>query len=276
MKSGNIQQYSHLSEFTTVKEFNKSNRDFIVKYGDNFTKGERIAFDQITRYSVKIIGVCNARICKLVAATHNGNNGISRSTFERMLRKAKQYKIITVQPTTRKKGGSSHNVYIFHRFDRATEGKMTEQVEPKCPEVTTVSDPIPPSKTTIIENYKKNILQDLRPITLETLDYTYTPSHVPQVFTKIVRPFFNKAKKICELWDRALIAYRKMRFDDPIEQYLPTIIQAFKETVYRYKQGKIKTDFTPYYYSVLAAMLIVEKRKIVATTNRRFHNWLRS
>ena len=72
--------------------------------------------------------------------------------------------------------------------------------------------------------------------------------------------------EICGLWQRASIAFREVKFSNGhlIEDYLPTIIQAFKETVFRYKQRKIKTSFRQYYYGVLRGMLTVEKRKMVA------------
>jgi hypothetical protein len=263
MKSGHIQQYTHLSEFKTVKEFNETVKAILLTYRERFTKGERIALEQLTRFCVKHIGVCNARISKLVEATHQDYQGISRSTFERMIRKAKQLGFLSVHHTIRTKGGLSHNVYVFHRFDGAHKEKLTDRPERKNPVRATAQRENTATKTTLLEKKpKKN--QDLRSIPIEQLDYTFVPSHVPTQFTKTVKPFFNQAKQICKLWDRALIAYRSMRFDEPIEWLLPIITKAFKETVYRFKQKKIKTEFNAYFYGTLSGLLVVEKRKLVA------------
>jgi hypothetical protein len=118
-------------------------------------------------------------------------------------------------------------------------------------------------ETKKLEN--KNIKEkNLRSISLEQLDYTYVPSYVPTEFTRTVRPFFDRAKEICQLWDRAIMAYRTMKFHEPIERFLPTVIKAFKETVYKYKQRRLQKGFIPYYYGTLAAMLVVEKRRMGA------------
>lgn len=271
MKSGNIKQYAHLSEFTTVEQFNESNQRFLEKYEGKFTKGERLAFDVLTRFSVKEIGICNARVCKLVQAAQSQKGGISRSTFERMLRKAKQLGIITIYNTIREQGGYSHNVYVFHRFDRTDRHKLTDRQTPKNEAPPTIQSPKKPQETINLEN--KKITEIHRPIHLESLDYTFVPSYVPDQFTRNVKPFFSTAKKICELWDRALIAYRSMKFYEPIEEFLPTIIKAFKETVYKWKRKKIEKSFITYYYGTVAGMLAVEKRKQVASQNS-FYDWL--
>lgn len=263
MKSGHIQQYAHLSEFKTINEFNETVKAIRFTYKEKFTKSELIALEQLTRFCVKHIGVSNARISKLVEATHKEYQGISRSTFERMIRKAKQIGFLSVHQTMRTKGGLSHNVYVFRRFDGAPEEKLTERNERQNPVLATAQPEITATKTTVVENKPKKI-QVLRSIPIEQLDYTYVPSHVPTQFTKAVKPFFSQAKQICSLWDRALIAYRSMRFDEPIEWLLPIITKAFKETVYRFKQKKVKTEFNAYFYGTLSGLLVVEKRKLVA------------
>ncbi len=148
---------------------------------------------------------------------------------------------------------------------------MTERTTEKTPEISSAEPTKIATETKEFENKIKN--QKLRPITLESLDYTFVPSYVPTEFTKTVRPFFDRAKEICALWDRTLIAYRSMNFDKPIEPFLPTIIKAFKETVYQWKRRKIKTGFTPYYYGTIAGMLVAEKRRIVAEL-KGFCSWI--
>ncbi|QOY35298.1 hypothetical protein AWH56_021815 [Anaerobacillus isosaccharinicus] len=273
MKPGNINQYAYLSEFKTVQDFNETIKQVVATYGDQFTKSEKIAFLQLTRYSVKKIGICNARICKLVEATQDKKGGISRSTFERMLRKAKQLGILSIHHTTREKGGFSHSVYVFHRFDGANSEKLTERKQPIVAAITTGQAPVPTTETSSIKN---KIIKDqlLRPSSLETLDYTYTPSSVPEAFVKTVKPFFSRAKQICQLWDRTMIAYRTQKFDETIDMLLPTIIKAFKETVYKYKSKKIKTSFNQYYYGTVVGMLAVEKRRVVAQMYPERWGWL--
>lgn len=274
MKSGHIQQFAHLKQFKSVEQFNKTIDHVIATYGNQFTRSELLAFKILTRFSVKQVGVCNARICKLVEASQSEKGGVSRSTFERMLRKAKQLGILSIHHTIRKKGGFSHSVYVFHHFDGAPEEKLTERALPeKAVESTTETDKIP-HETPIHKNKQKR-RKDLRPISIEELDYTYVPGYVPEQWTKAVKPFFSRAVEICKLWDRALIAYRSRKLDSPIENYLPMIVKAFKQTVFQYKRGKIQTCFQQYFYGTITTMLAVEARREYARQNQQRWSWLR-
>lgn len=269
MKSGHINQFAHLSRFKTVHEFNKTMKRFIETYSSEFTKSQKLAFKTLTQYSIKIIGVCNARICQLVKATHKHNEGgISRSTFERMLQKAKKLGILSIISTTRQKGGTSHNVYIFQPFDGASTKQLTEREIPQQTQTAVAVEPhqkTPEAVNEFESNTKeknKKTIQELRPKIQEELDYTYVPSYVPEPFIKTVKPFFTRAKEICQLWDRALIAYKSQKFHEPIKRFLPLIIKGFKETVYKYKQNRIKTSFVQYYYGTVCRMLADEARRI--------------
>lgn len=267
LTSGNIKKFAHLSEFTTVEQFNRSIQRALHVHGDSFTKGEKIAFKWLTRFSIKIIGVCNARICILVQACQQTSGGISRSTFQRMLTKAKSLGIISIIPTVRKKGGQSHNVYVFHPFDKANDTQLTKRKNGKNP-LTRVDKGHKNTKETTLYKTNKIIYKKRRNdnIYITKLDETYVPSYVPIQFVQAVKPFFPKATKICKLWDRARIAFRASRFSPltSMESFLPQIIQTFKQTIYQYKRNRIRTTFIQYYYGAMAVMFSVEKRKIVA------------
>jgi uncharacterized protein YoxC len=263
MKSGNIQQFAHLSQFKSVKEFNESTRRALQLYNHHFTKGEKKGLLTLIQYSAKIPGVCNARICQLVQATHKGQEGISRTTFERLLRKGKSLGLFSVHRTTRsKKGGTSHNVFVFHRFDVADPQQLKERQTAQ--KQATPSGQVTKNATeTKVHKTNKNIKdQNLRKETLDSLDFTFVPPYVPTAFVKAVKPFFKQARDICTFWDRAVMAYRPIGFTESIETFLPMIIQAFKHTVYRYKQNRIKTSFIQYYYGTVAALLEAEKLRI--------------
>ncbi|GAE28086.1 hypothetical protein JCM9140_4279 [Halalkalibacter wakoensis JCM 9140] len=131
MQAGHISHFASLSPFKSVKQFNDSTKKALELHGDHFTKGEHIALLKLIQFSVKLRGVAYAKISTLVQSTHNDNNGISRSTFERMLQKGKTLGLFTIHGTTRKKGGDSHNVYIFTRFDAPVQQKLTDRQTPK-------------------------------------------------------------------------------------------------------------------------------------------------
>lgn len=93
MQSGNIEQYKRLTQFRDLKSFNNHFEQWMTDLKDKFTKSETIALKRLVRFSASIPGVCYAKIQTMVAATHKLSEmgGISRSSFERMVRKAKHF-----------------------------------------------------------------------------------------------------------------------------------------------------------------------------------------
>ncbi|ARK29841.1 hypothetical protein [Halalkalibacter krulwichiae] len=270
MKSGRIEQFSHLSEFRTVKEFNQSIAVTLDIHGHHFTKGELIAFTHLTRFSVKVIGVCNARICKLVQACQTTKGGISRSTFERMLRKARNLGILSNHRTKREKGGYSHSVYVFHHFDTSNTQQLKQQHMDEKPDHTWAKPRKFQAETNYIKTktlHNKDLRKrPLKELSLNELDSSFTPTYIPKKFVKAVKPFFNRTTEICKLWNQTQIAYRCARFPSqtPITSLHDVIVKALKVTVYQYKKCKIKTSFHQYYYGTLYNLFTYEKRKVCA------------
>ncbi len=116
--SSEIEQFQKYSQFSNLEEFNSHMEKWCEKYKREFTKGELIGFMWLARFAAKVPGVANAKIGTVLKAIHEEyrGNGISRSTFKRMLGKAKKLGILTVYETSRKDGSQSSNLYVFNRF----------------------------------------------------------------------------------------------------------------------------------------------------------------
>lgn len=122
-------KYDLLSKFNTVDEFNNHFEQAMLFYKDKFTKSEYEALNKLRKFAfseknINTVGVAWCRAQKVVAATHKENMfGISRSSFDRMLRKAKKLNLIKVINQYRKKDKyQKHNVYVFNRFEELTPG----------------------------------------------------------------------------------------------------------------------------------------------------------
>ncbi|MDV2684394.1 hypothetical protein RYX56_08425 [Alkalihalophilus lindianensis] len=274
MQSGRIDQFTHLSSFSSTEEFNKAITVHFKQHFHLFTKGEVIALKRLIRYSVKHNGVCNARVAKMVEATHESEKGISRSTFERMLRKARQLKIIEVHHTVRKSGGFSHCVYVFLPPAVANETQLTEREEAEKPD--------PPSVE--FHNSTPKAIKKHKAIN-QVQDHSHTstaapsidddlPPYIPERFKHVTSSFSHLAPKFTErLWYSALSAYKQTGQTDPIEDSLPLMIQAFKVTIAKYKTNQIETSIFQYFYGTFLAMLAAEDRKRAAE-RLGFPSWL--
>jgi hypothetical protein len=130
-KSGNINNFKHLSQFSNIKDFNNHFEQWMLDVKKEFTKSELVALKRLVRFSAKVYGVCNAKIGTLTKATHELDGaGISRITFKRMVIKAKQFGLLTVHETERKNGSKSSNIYVFNSYSTGSEpsevGKLNQ------------------------------------------------------------------------------------------------------------------------------------------------------
>ncbi|WP_228307311.1 hypothetical protein [Priestia sp. J2] len=248
MKSGNIEQFVHLSKFIDKDEFNNHIEQWMVDFKAQFTKGELIGLKRLIRYSCKYAGISNAKIQTLVSATHNKEIGISRSTFERMLRKAKQYGILTVHNTF---CGSNqrHNVYVFNRYQETKEIKS----EVSANEVPETID-VPNQETSQVKT--NNILID-----------TYKDNVIPNVpirFQNLVKSYYSP-KVVLELWKCVKNSTRYLTYMNNLEK-VNLAIKAFKQCIVNIKLGyKIRNIFG-YYFRILNGFLDTEYMKIICSS----------
>ncbi|MFC4619035.1 hypothetical protein ACFO4N_09955 [Camelliibacillus cellulosilyticus] len=273
MLPGNIERFRSYSQFRSLDEFNQTMAKYMEIYSEAFTKGERKALYYLTHFCAKIPGVSNIRLCKLIAYV-NQKEPLSRSTVERMLRKSVRLGILTLYHTVRRDGGYSHNVYVFNRLDGAVNKQLTDGENCKNAVHTMHDNPAATTETiNLIKTNQKSICKN---VSLEDLDASFCPEHIPQDFIQAAKPFFG-ADDIFQLWGIALNCYHRFNFVHPIEFYMGTVISAFKQTVFQCKKGKIKKTFSAYFYGTLCGMLHVNaRREVMNKPNSPFPlpNWL--
>ncbi|MFS0637296.1 hypothetical protein AB1K84_15460 [Mesobacillus foraminis] len=242
MQSGSIENYIHLSNFKDIKDFNNNIEQWMLDVKANFTKSEIVALKRLIRFSAKVAGVCNAKIGTLVSATHKNGVGISRSTFKRMVIKAKEFGLLQVYETERKNGSQSANVYVFNRFE-SSSAACSEPPE---------NEKLNHHKTSNLSK-TNNHLKDLRNSDIkfstipETLDASFVSARVPRDFVNLVKYFFDDAWKIEEYWKLATISAFK---NNVTENLLETAIQAFKTLVRKIKFSKV-TNIYGFYWGIL-------------------------
>ncbi|WP_259343656.1 hypothetical protein [Oceanobacillus picturae] len=243
MLSGNINNFCNLSKFTNIQDFNNNIEQWMLDIKDRFTKAELVALKRLVRFSAKITGVCNAKIGTIVSATHEKDGaGISRSTFKRMVTKAKNLGIITVYATVRKNGSKSSNVYAFNRFCSQSEPSKSAKLNP--PQTSNLC------KTSNIKDVnKRNRDFPTRQNTKlnNTLDASYTSERVPKKFTNYVKSFFNDAKQIEEFWKLVTISASKNKI---VDEVIEEAIIAFKTLIRKIKFSSVQNKYG-FFYGVL-------------------------
>ncbi|MDR7079563.1 N-acetylglutamate synthase-like GNAT family acetyltransferase [Neobacillus niacini] len=238
IKSGNTREFKQFSQFSSLQEFNHHMEMWLVEHKHDFTKGEIVGLKRLVRFAAKIPGVCNAKIGTLLKSIHDQyhDNGISRSTFKRMILKAKGFGIITVFETERKNGSQSSNLYQFNRFpsnELPKEEKMNHQNET--------------NNLIKTNNHKINKRCEEPSI----LDYTYVSSRVPQPFIDLVKCFFSDAKTIEEFWQMVQISAFRFECTTDTEDILDISIQAFRQLIRKIKKTNLVKNPIAYFYGIL-------------------------
>lgn len=238
LRSGNVKGFEQFSQFSSLKEFNSHFEMWLLEHKKDFSKGELIGLKRLVRFAAKIPGVCNAKIGTILKAINEEyhDNGISRSTFKRMILKAKEIGILTTHETERKNGSQSSNLYVFNRFP--------SNEPPKEEKLNHLNKTINPSKT---NNHKIKKRTEAPP----ELDHTFVSDRVPQDFVQLVKYFYSDAKTIEEYWKVVKIAaYRNVCEEKP--EVLEIAIQAFKQLVNKIKATKVKNPIA-YFYGIADA-----------------------
>ncbi|MEK4125878.1 hypothetical protein NSS60_03115 [Anoxybacillus sp. FSL W8-0382] len=245
MKAGNIEQFKHLSQFQNLKDFNNNIEQWMIDLKQKFTKSELIALKRLIRFSAKVAGVCNAKIATIVSATHELDGvGISRSTFKRMVTKAKAFGLLTVYETERKNGSQSSNLYVFNRYPVKEDVSFSQTIElPKeeklnCPQTSNLS------KTSNQNNIKRT----------KALDGSFASSRVPKEFRDLVKCFWNDYKVIEELWKVIQIQTYYLSYYSQQDK-LDLAIDSFKQMVRNIKQGRKVHNIFGYYWGIVGAIL---------------------
>lgn len=259
MKSGQVEEYRRLSQFRDIEDFNNNFEQWMIDLKCKFTKSELIGLKRLVRYSAKIAGVCYAKIQTIVSSTHDKNQmgGISRSTFERMLRKAKNLGLVSVINTTNKRNRQAHNVYIFRKYQPVQEEVVKPSNTNDVANVENIDVPIKTSnlpQTTSIKNHNKrtNDVTDIK------LSAEFVSNRVPKQFTDYVSCFYNDAQKIEEFWK--VVKYQTRFHTYYSEQDRAHLaLDSFKQLVRNIKLGNRKIRNVFGYFNGIVDKLLTKE-----------------
>ncbi|MBT2726368.1 hypothetical protein J7E63_05355 [Bacillus sp. ISL-75] len=239
LKSGNIEGFEQFSQFSSLKELNTHIEMWLAVHKHDFSKGALIGLKRLVRFSAKIPGVCNAKIGTILKVIHQeySDHGISRSTFKRMIQKAKDLGILSVYETERKNGSQSSNLYSFNRFPSNELPKEEILNHPK-------------ETNNLLKTEKDQKIKERKEEPSE-LDHTYVSDRVPQPFVQLVKCFFPESKTIEEYWKMVKITAYQHHWENDPELILDVALQSFKQLIRKLKfNSNIKNPFG-YFYGIL-------------------------
>ncbi|MDN3019216.1 hypothetical protein PH210_23885 [Paenibacillus sp. BSR1-1] len=240
IKSGNTEGFQHYSQFSSLQEFNHHIEMWLLEHKHEFTKGEIIGLKRLVRFAAKIPGVCNAKIGTILKSIHEQyqENGISRSTFKRMILKAKELGIITVFETERKNGSQSSNLYQFNRFP-STEPPKVEKMNHHN------------ETSNLLKTEKEQKINKRNETSEQQLDHYFVSNRIPQPFVQLVKCFFSEAKTIEEFWHMVQIAAFRFECQNDTDDILDISLQAFRQLIRKMKLTNGVKNPIAYFYGIL-------------------------
>jgi hypothetical protein len=255
MLTGEIKQFKEYSEFKTLKDFNNQIEMFLAEHKKEFTPTEYILFRRLTKFAAKVYGVATVSIKKFLKGVKEKDVkvGASESTFHRMKRKAIKLGILEVKVTSRKNGTQSTNLWIFKQLQTIDTPKTEcEQAEP-APLKGKVFKQLTPLKTNNL--FKTNNNKYINKRKEHRFDYTYTASYIPKEFVQAIKPFFDDAATIEDFWKSVFLDTRRIKHIVGSEIITYTAIDAFKQSIRGYKQGKVKTTLIRYFTGIFKKLM---------------------
>ena len=273
-----VEAYENLSSFADIEELNTTVRSYrdIIKLAVTRKDVQARLIDLLEilkRHSCKQIGV--SYMCKNSIASYLN---VAYKTVQRLMKKLEALGIIKQIATKRKSDmRQTANAIVIVPFtveEEVSDKNHTEMTE-KCPSNKTTSISLKQKIKNIrnIDNNPQNVDKFVNndvDNNIEFYDYSYVSSNVPTLFIDSVRPFFNKAKDIYKLWSRLNLAARKTKVNFVVADHIDVFVKTFKESIYSYKQNKVRKDLFGFIYGAWKNSMVTLSRQL----NTCMHNWL--
>ena len=262
-----FESYRNLSTFENVNQLNDTCRHYREVFADKLNKTQMAVLKYLQGYSANsdegTTGV-SWRSKKKIAK----DLGKTRRTIIRVCNYLEELGIIRQYDTKRETGdkAQSSNAIVIQPLSTETEIKNNKNVTPKNSENLDIST-IKKKEMSHQENKFYSLKQKIKTYnkrkavsnshnhlnlskTLSkdvSLDSTFTASYVPNAFVQAVKPFFDEAAVIEDFWKSVYLDTKAISNLIAPETITYTAINAFRQSIRGYKQGKIRTSLVRYF-----------------------------
>lgn len=281
--------YDLLSKFNSLQEFNNHFEQAMIQFKNHFTKSEYIALNKLRKFAYGVFGVAWCKLQRAVAGTHKDEAfGVSRATFDRMLRKAKKLNLITIINQVRENNWQKHNVYVFNRLEELTSPTVeivstSHTIDvPDNPKIdvaiTNNLSELTKEKQVKDINNKSVIIDDKKvdiEIQREYVDKYATNEYQTATFTLIESMPLSK-----EIKSQAHIIALRVGSNATIKDFIyakTTLLNMSVATVEGTSFTNVVAAFTKAYEQAKARSIVSDTKKIDTPEVRKipFYNWLK-
>ncbi|WLR47236.1 helix-turn-helix domain-containing protein [Halobacillus litoralis] len=257
--------------FKDKKELDLHVRSFLYKRKAYLSEGTLKVLTFIWRHAVKFPGVAFPKRATIVKGT-----GLSESTVIRALRCLVKEKLIEKVKTTKPNGRQGGNLLVFlPQLDLFLPSDDTphdiHRDTPQETEIPQQDNPQPLKSTT--ETEKKQWKSSISKVV--PFDATFLPSFIPVSFIETTQPFVG-VEQVLPAWRTVQSACKQWKLNQPVEHYLDKINETFKQAVFAYKKGMVRTELLRYFYGGLMEVFkqVVRKEGFESRKGLVFYDWL--
>lgn len=240
-----------LKTFENKQQVNETVRAFLYQYKHELTPTSVNLLKIISRFAVKIPGVCWAKISTLAELV-----GKASRTIHRALNQLEELGIIERRKTIRKNGGYGHPVIIILPQDVTSDviSDLSHRQEPTKADTSTDEQPKNEPETKIYKTKSLRVNKNNNDKRIDDipLDESFVNKNIPQEFVDQAKIGFD-ALEIENLWKRVEIASRKTNYF--LMNETEVAIEALKETIKAYKRRRIRKTLFGYFYKTTVALM---------------------
>nr|MBO2498034.1 hypothetical protein [Bacillota bacterium] len=254
--------------FDTIDDLNRSIRAFLYRNKHALSENAIRLYRLLAQHSVKIPGVSFAS-----TAYWADKLSVSRRTVFRLLKRLEALGAIERRALHREDGGRAQSAIIILPYvsqgvviEDASQGAADEK--PHDEKAEAASDR---ADTGISNGVISDREKERNNVSADDLDYTYTPGNVPRQFVNAVKPFFRSANEIYRLWGTIRAAAKRI---GTVTVPVDLAVDAFKQTVFAYKAGRVRKDFGAYLYGTITQMIAAEIRRQAAANRRTLFDYV--
>ncbi|MYL49788.1 hypothetical protein GLV98_09830 [Halobacillus litoralis] len=246
-------------------------RSFLYKRKAALSEGTLKVLKYIWRHAVKFPGVAFPKRATIVKGT-----GLSESTVVRALRCLVTEKLIEKVTTKKPNGRQGGNLIVFlpqPDLFLPTDDTPRDTL-PDTPQKTeTPQQDNPQAIKTTPETEKKQGKASISSVV--PFDASFLPSFIPASFIETSLPF-GGVEQVLPSWRTVQSAYKQWKLQQPIEHYIDKINETFKQAVFAYKKGMVRTELLRYFYGGLMEVFKLEVRKegFESGDGLIFYDWL--
>lgn len=273
--------FENLRTFESIEQLNEAVRHYRATYKLN--KTELAVLDVLHRHSCRYFGVSFLRKAKIGELV-----GKSRRTIIRVVAKLAELGIVKQFEMKRANDmQQTSNAIVIqavkqvsatsHQPDKhvTSRNKQTDlqREGASADNGTQASAQNVTHKTTSPLKQKIQEYKERNASAVESFDFTFVSSSLPNEFITAVSPYFREAKQIYRMWSRLKLAAKKSNLCDQFADHIDEYVKAFKEALYIYKSTNLRVDIYGYMYGAWRNTSAVLARRINAECGD-FYNWL--